>query len=551
MRYLCLMIVMAMLMSDGLAADTPANKLPAPVFEHTGNYHRPISTKVPLAQKYFDQGMFLFYGFEWGEAARSFRAAAQLDPNCAMCYWGIALALTYKSNEPVTGTESEEAKEAIQKAVALSPHATLQERAYINAMAIPYQAFPNKKMIVLGCGMSGHNQMRPDLQKYLQALSNIIKQYPKDNDAKNIYAAALFWNMHDLNQRSEVTAARISQLLKGVLANDPNNIGAIHYYIHAIEASPNPSVALKSAKTLDAMTLDSEHLVHMPSHIYFLTGRYHEASNSNLRAIDTYKKYQTLTKQQGFEPLFTYLYFHDIDFLRSAAVMEGRKGLALSATKQINDNLPADWLTQNPDLQWFIPIAYFVKARFGMWEALLQTPKPDAAYQYALGMWYYATGLAYANTGNIKAAEASAQALQTIIDKKSVTGTKEQTLLNIANNILNATLENLQGNEKTTLAYLKKADRLQSDMRYHEPPDWYFPVKEAIGDVYLKYKQPKAAIAMYQAILKKYPANGWALFGLMQAYEQLGDKKKAAQIQTQFKTAWQYADIPTPVKLFR
>lgn len=545
------------------AASQINKTLPAPLFNHLGNYHRHISTNVPLAQRYFDQGMTLFYGFEWGEAARSFRAAAKLDPNCAMCYFGIALALTYKSNEPQTGQEEQEAKIAIQKALAKATHVTQQEQAYIKALSIRYMRPSSPaKVAVAGCSMGGSEaRSNKVLRPYLAALANIVKQYPQDNDAKVIYAAALFWDMVGNPSQKQATTLQMLALLKPVLAKEPTNIGANHYYIHAIEPLPHPEVALKNAQVLDKLVPDSEHLVHMPSHIYFLTGHYHEATNANLQAIAVYQQYQKTCRAQGFEPLVTYLYYHDLDFLRSSAMMEGRKQLALSAAKQLIDNLPPAWIVQNHDLQWFIPIPYFVKARFGMWQDLLQTPIPDARYQYAVGMWHYATGLAYVNTGDTKQAEKAAAALQKIIDKGPLSanlGKMGVTLLSIADNVLNAALENAHGNESATLAYLKKADKLQVSMQYHEPPDWYFPLKEAIGDVYLKWKQPKAAMTMYQDVLKQYPANGWALFGLMQSLEQLsepvrqvqGRQDKAAKVRAQFKRAWQHADIPLPVPLF-
>lgn len=534
----------------------------APQFNNLGSFHYGISTKIPLAQRFFDQGLVLFYGFEWGESIRSFKEAARLDPNCGMCYWGLALALGNKMNAPMTGHEYIDAQSAIQNAVLLKEFETPEEQGYIKALSLRYKHAPkfSSQVGVFSCHApsSKHDvSTSKELIAYSNAMKKITEKYPTDNVAKSIYAYALFnridWKFWDQNRKINPLTPAMVNILKSILANDPSDIGGNHYFVHVIEQSPKPEDALASADRLRSLVSGSEHLVHMPSHIYFLTGRYHQGTDANLQAIEAFKQYNKSCYAQGFEPEINYLYFHNYDFLRTTAVMEGRKKLALKTAKQMIDKPFSSWLATQSTLQGFIPIPYFVEARFGMWKELLEEPMPETRYQYALGMWHYAQGMALAHTGAIKEAEEHSIKLQQIM----ITGTPDSKLgesggklLKIAHEVLLATLADTQGNEKITLAHLKSADKIQHDMGYHEPPDWYFPVKEILADAYLKWGHPKEAIVLYEQDLKQYPQNGWALFGFAKALRKMGDDQKAERVEMEFKNAWKYADISSPFVLF-
>lgn len=546
-----------------LLAENQATKPQAPLFDNLGSFHFPISTKIPLAQRFFDQGLIFYYGFEWGESIRSFKEAARLDPNCGMCYWGLALALGSKINAPMSGHEYADAKIAIREALSHKEYAVSFEQAYINALALRFQHQPKKTIPSTGtfsCHIANttfDSSTKQEILNYAQAMKQVTETYPSDNNAKALYAYALFdtvgWSFWDSHKKINPITPDLIATIKSILSNDKLHIGGNHYYVHVIEQSPKPEDALESANRLRTLVPGSEHLVHMPTHIYFLTGQYHEGSQSNIQAIAAFKTYNQICHAQGFGPEINYLYLHNYDFLRTTAAMEGRRQLALSAAQEMLEPPFPAWLANDPSLQWFIPIPYFVEARFGMWDNILKESKPNEKYQYALGMWHYARGLAFAHAGNITVAKNESSALKKIIDKGPADNNLQKNgihLLKIADSILKATLANIQGNENLTISHLKTAIKIQDDMGYHEPPDWYFPAKEALGDAYLHWNHPKQAINMYEQDLKQYPKNGWALFGLAKSLRQLGKNQAADHIENEFKEAWKYSDIPAPISLF-
>lgn len=555
-----ILLIFPILFLTNLLAENKTEKLQAPLFNNLGDFHFPISTKVKLAQRFFDQGMILFYGFEWGESIRSFKEAARLDPNCAMCYWGIALATGSKINAPLSGHEYQDAKNAAKKALLLKDTATPIEQAYIQALTLLFQHDPEKvapKSGIFSCHistMTSDTSSKSEITNYAKAMKNVTIKYPTDNNAKALYAYALFntieWKFWDANKKINPITPTIIKTLKSILDRDKLHIGANHYYIHVIEQSPHPEQALENADRLKTLVPGSEHLVHMPTHIYFLTGRYHDGSNSNQQAIKAFKQYNKDCHTQGFEPQINYLWFHNFDFLRTTAAMEGQKQLALSAVHEMLNPPFSAWLANEPSLQLFIPIPYFVEARFGTWNDILKEPKPNEKYQYAVGMWHYAQGMALVHTGHIKNAEQESDAISKIINKGPKDDVLQKSgisLLKIANLILKAAIVDRKGNEALTITYLQEADKIQHDMGYHEPPDWYFPVKEALGEAYFKWNHPKQAIEMYQQVLNQYPKNAWALFGLAKSLKQLGKKQAADHIYQEFKKAWKYADISIPI----
>ncbi|KTD20388.1 Putative Zn-dependent protease, contains TPR repeats [Legionella lansingensis] len=560
---LILFSAMIFCLSQTFAKETTV-ELQAPLFDNLGSFHFPISTKVSLAQRFFDQGMILFYGFEWGEAIRSFREATRLDPNCAMCYWGLALALGSKMNAPMTGKEYQDARTAIHKAVSLRNFVTETEQDYINALALRFKHLPKPispgKTGTFSChtaNTSFDKSSPEEMLDYSNAMKKLVKKYPLDNNMKALYAWALFetieWKFWDSTGKINPVTPEIISVLEAALANDELHVGANHFYIHVIEASPTPELALPNADRLTTLVPGSEHLVHMPSHIYLRTGKYHESTNSNLQAIHAFNIYNSLCRQQGFEPEINYLYFHNYDFLRSTATIEGRKALALSAVQSMLAPPFPDWLKNEPELQWFIPIPYYVKARFGMWKELLAEPKPQDQYQYAVGMWHYGRGMAFVHTKD----EAKATDELAHLDKIIASGPADKTLqddsislLKIAQAILHAQIANSKGDKAASLASLQLAMKTQQAMHYHEPPDWYFPVTEMLADAYLKWSNPKKAVELYRQTLKQFPNNGWALFGLAKALRALGEDEEANKVDAEFKNAWKYADVASPIPLF-
>ena len=402
----------------------------APLFDNLGSFHFPVATNNPLAQRFFDQGLVFYYGFEWGESIRSFREATRLDPHCGMCYWGTAMALGSKINAPVLGSEYQDAHIAIQQALSLKNYETPVEQAYIQALAIRFQHKPKNLPAATGAGIFSCHisaatfdvSSKQEITNYAQAMKKVSEKYPADDNAKALYVYALFdrieWKFWDANGKMNALTPTLIARLKAIIKNSPSQIGGNHYYVHVIEQSPKPADALDSADRLRTLVPGSEHLIHMPTHIYFLTGRYHQGTESNLQAIAAFKQYNQTCRTQGFAPEVNYLYFHNYDFLRTTAAMEGRKQLTLSAVQEMLNQPFSSWLANELSLQWFIPISYFAEARFRMWQDILTQPRPQEKYQYALGMWHYARGMAFAHTGNIKNAEHESSQLNKIISQE-------------------------------------------------------------------------------------------------------------------------------------
>ena len=550
------------IMLVGLVANTALfakEKSPlAPVFTDLGSYHRPISTSQAKAQQYFDQGMVLFYGFEWGESIRSFQAATKLDPHCALCYWGLALALGNKMNAPMSGHEYRDGQVAIKTAQRLEEKATPVEKALVEALALRYQHPPKRNQAgAFSCHGGGSFDEASHQEKvaYAQAMKAIVKKFPTDLDAQALYAAALYWGVAGFNaSENNVNVKTATAVLKKALLKDKTHVGTNHYFIHVVEPYSHPAMALPSANLFRTLVPGSEHLVHMPAHIYFLTGRYHAATEANLQAVFVYQDYNKTCQRQGFKPEVNYLYFHNYDFLRTAAVMEGRKSLALRAAKQIREAPFAAWFAREPALQWFIPVPYYVQARFGLWREILKEPKPTAKSAYALGMLEYARGLAFVQKGDIKTAKKAEALLAGLIKKgpaDNALGESGLKLLNIADAVLRAKIADAEKNQASVFKLLRSALAIQDGMGYHEPPDWYFPLRQALGDAYLKWGQPQQAKAFYEADLKQYPKNPWSLYGLAHSLRALHQNAQAEKTLMEFKEAWKYADVAEPYSLFQ
>jgi tetratricopeptide (TPR) repeat protein len=549
--------VLPILLGFSGSAYAQNGKTNAPLFDNLGSYHRSVSTKNSMAQRFFDQGFVLFYGFEWNESIRSFREAARLDPECGMCHWGLALSLLHKSRA-LDGNEYSDGKAAIRKALSLVSSQAPEERDFIQALALRYQSVP--KMEVHADAFSCHpsaDEGKAALKEriaYKNAMKKIVAKYPQDMDAKALYGAAVFWLDSGVNPSEKDPDIRTAtKALADVTNADKSHPGAHHYYIHLVEPYASREKALPSADALLTLVPGSEHLVHMASHIYFVTGRYQRATEANLKAVAVFEDYDKAVRAQGFEPETNYLYFHDYDFLRSSSAMEGRKELTLQSVDKMVDSPFPSWLEKDATLQWFKPIPYFEKLRFGMWDDVLAESMPDASHGYATGMWHYARGMAYAHKGNLAEAEKELKALHAIALKRegnSTLGKSGKQLLNIAHLVLLATLSDSRGQQKAVISHLTAAMQIQDSMLYHEPPDWYFIVAQGLGDAYLKWGNPQAAKKMYEKSLRQYPHNGWSLYGLAKSLRQLGNTGKAAEVEEEFNVAWKNADIKAPIALF-
>ena len=508
-----------------------------PLFDNLGTHHHTITTKSPLAQRYFDQGLRLIYAFNHDEAVRAFKEAARLDPNCAMAYWGIGLALGPNYNLPLDPERNKAAYAATQKAVKLAPKATPAERAYIAALAKRYSLAPDADRKTLD-------------QAYADAMRGVAHDYPDDMDAATLFAESVMdlrpWALWTLDGQPQPGTLEIVATLEAVLKKEPMHPGANHYYIHAIEASSQPDRGLVAAERLHDLVPGAGHLVHMPSHIYMRTGRYADAADANTRAIKVDEAYIAAVKPDGVYPMMYYP--HNIHFLWAAASMEGRSADAIRAGREVTNGVSPEMVKEMGIIEYFVPTALFALARFGKWDDILKEPAPPADQPYAMGIWHYARGLAFAATGHLDEAANEQQAVAAAAaampaDRIIGDNTPAAALLHIASETLAGEIAARRGQTDGAVKHLQEAVRTQDALPYSEPPPWYYPARQSLGAVLLAAGRPVEAEVVYREDLERNPENGWSLFGLSQALRARKADADAAEVDSRFRKAWEHADV--------
>jgi tetratricopeptide (TPR) repeat protein len=508
----------------------------APLLKGLGTHTHPVTTRSRLAQRYFDQGLNLTFAFNHAEAVRSFRQAAVLDPDSAMAYWGRALALGPNINAPMTPEHAAQAYEAIQ--LALKSKASGAEQDYINALARRYSN-------------DEHADRKPLDKAYADAMRDLAARYPQDDDAQILYAASLMnlrpWNYWEGDGRPYSETSEVVPVLEAVLKRNPRHIGANHYYIHAVEATDSPELAVAAAERLQSEVTGAGHLVHMPSHVYIRVGRYAEASAANVRAIAADEDYITQCRIQGLYPL-TY-YPHNIHFLWASSSMEGRSQVAMDAANKVAAKMSTVHLDDLP--AWgriFAVVPLYAKARFGKWDAILHEPQPEASGPFYAGIWHYARGLAFNAKGQSGPARNELASLQKMAKDPAIANlevgeTTVGNLFGIASSVLAGELEAKKGRFDSAISHLDRAVRLQDALPYNEPADWYYPVRQSLGAVLLAAGRPAEAETVYWQDLKQNPENGWSLFGLAKSLREQGKNDQAIEIEERFQKAWSRADV--------
>lgn len=520
-----------------MAADMTASV--APLLGNLGDHTHSITVADPRAQQYFDEGLILAYGFNHAEAIRSFKDAITLDPGCAMCYWGIALALGPNINAPMEDAAVPDAYQAIQQALTLAPAVSAGEQAYIQALVTRYAAEPVADRASL------------DLA-YADAMRSLAQHYPDDLDAATLLAEALMnlspWNYWKADGKPTTYTDEIVVTLEAVLQRDPNHPGANHYYIHTVEASSQPDRAVPSAERLARLVPGVGHLVHMPAHIYWRVGRYHDAVVANEHAIHSDEAYIPDRNAQGGFYSVAY-YPHNIHFLFAAAQMEGNSKLAIDAARKLVAQVPDEAYRATPMLEDFRPMPLFALVRFGKWNEVLQEPQPAAEFVYTTGMWHWARGMAYLRLGQLEQAAEHQEQLAAIAAMESMkeftlwSFEKAGTMLAIAAHVLTGELAGARGAPDEMIAQLQEAVTLQDGLAYMEPPPWYYPVRNNLGAALLDQGRAAEAEAVYRKDLEQFRNNGWSLFGLAASLRAQDKLDEAVEVQKQFETAWQYADI--------
>jgi len=507
----------------------------APLFDDLGSHHHAVTTKSDGAQKYFDQGLRLVYGFNHEEAERSFREAARLDPACAMAFWGVALSLGPNINLPIDASRNRSAYGAIQKALSLASQVTEPEAAYIKALSLRYSIDPGADRGALD-------------RSYAGAMREVSRRYADDLDAATLFAESLMdlrpWHLWTLDGKPEEGTEEIVSVLESVLRRSPNHPGANHYYIHAVEASPHPERALASARRLESLMPGAGHLVHMPAHVYMRTGDYAGAVKANRLAAGVDERYIRTHDIKGLYPVM--YYDHNLHFLALAAAMAGNsKAAREAALRLVEDAAPA--VRDMPMAEYFMPTALYVALRFQRWDDVLRYPEPDGSLQTTHALWHYARGVSYAARRDQSSALQEQKAFAAERDRIPAEAAFNLNLckdvLAVASAVLEARMASARGDRTLALEAWTKAAAAQDRLAYDEPPIWYYPVRESLGGELLRAGRAREAGTVFRDDLDRNPKNGRSLFGLWQSLLAGKKTREAQAARREFEAAWANADV--------
>jgi len=504
-----------------------------------GSYRMDVGIGDAGARRWFDQGLILAYGFNHDAAGRAFLKGAELDPDCGMCWWGAALVLGPHLNAGMAAENGGRAWMRLQQAQLLAPRMRARERAFIGALAARYSETPQTDRANLD-------------EAYAQAMRELVAKYPADVDARTLLAEALMdlhpWDLYERSGEPRPWTGEIVALLEQVLREKPDHPGANHFYIHAVEASRSPERGLDAARRLQSLVPGAGHLVHMSSHIYMRTGHYHEATESNLRAIAADTRYLDLcraasgTYPQGYVP-------HNHHFLYASSMMEGSSARAIAAADEVARSMDLE-RSRQPGyvaLQHYWVTRYLSRVRFGHWAELLAEPPPPADLPYPTAIWHYARGMALLRGGRVAEAQRALEGLATIaahpdLEQQSVWGLNSfASLLGVAERQFAGEIALARGNHDAAVAALQAAVEREDALAYDEPSAWYMPTRQALGAALLEAGHAEQAQAVFEEDLRRNQENGWSLFGLVSALE--AQRRPSQEARARLQAAWKHADV--------
>jgi tetratricopeptide (TPR) repeat protein len=508
-----------------------------------GTLHHAV-TASPEAQKWFDQGLRLTYGFNHDEATRSFAKGATVDPTCAMCFWGAALTMGPNYNMPMLPDRAKAAWEALGRARDLASGTTPAEQALIGALGSRYK----------GADPLDPDAMQPFNVAYATAMRSVASQYAGDDDVLTLAAEAGMdtnpWKLWSLDGKAADGTDWIVTTLETVLARSPKHPGANHYYIHAVEASLHPEKAEPSADRLAGLIPGAGHIVHMPAHIFQRVGRYADASATNEKAVAVDLAYMQKTKPPGVYPMYL---AHNYGFLSFSSSMEGRSATSIHAARESAKALPPGMIDMMPGMDFFAAEPPLAMVRFGKWDDLLAEPKPDAKYPVLTAFWLHGHGMALAGKGKLKEAAADLDALRKMADtapaELKVGMSPAKTVFGLAAKILEARIATLE-KKPAALGLWEEAVKMADTLAYSEPDDWFYSVRTFQGGALLAAGKAKDAEAVYREDLRRKPKNGWSLFGLWKSLDAQHKAKDAAAAKGDFEKAWAKADVKLTASAF-
>jgi tetratricopeptide (TPR) repeat protein len=505
-----------------------------PLWEGLGSVSYKITTSSAGAQNYFDQGLRLTYAFNHDEAQRAYRKAQKLDPQCAMCFWGEALVLGPNINLPMPEEAVTPAFAAAAKAQALATSVSSREQKLIAALATRYTQDPKA-------------DRKPLDTAYAAAMAEVAKEFPDDDEIAVLYAESVmdlspwdYWQPggHESNPQS----AAIVPTLERVLARNPKHPGAMHYYIHAVEASDRPERAEPSADRLRGAIPAAGHLVHMPSHIYYRVGRYFDAFSVNKTAVAVDETYLEATGA----PMGVYrlgYYPHNIHFMIVSAQMAGDGPVVIASAEKLRGLIP-DEVARGIAMTHPIKAApYFAYAQFGAPDAILTLPDPGPTIPYAQAMWHYARGVAYAAKGDAVSADVEANAIKTLEQTVDFAALREagipaQEVMKIAQAMVRGRIAQSQRDSQLAISAFEEAATLQDALPYTEPPYWYYPVRQTLAAALLQAGRPEESEEQFRLALARSPNNGWSYYGLAETYRALGNIDAARDAEAKLAKTW-------------
>jgi len=517
-------------------APAPGQPL-APRLQNLGVHTFPVSTKVPSAQLFMNQGLNLVYGFNHAEAARAFAEASRLDPSLAMAYWGQALVLGPNINAAMDPENEAKAQALAQKAVAMKGSATPREQAYIDAVAVRY---------------TGRADDRKAADRaYAEAMRNVAAAFGDDLDARTLYAESLMdlrpWNYWTRDGVAYPETVEVQASLERVLAAHKNHPGALHLWIHLWEPTDTPERAEAEADRLLPLMPGAGHIVHMPAHIYMRVGRHADVIAANIQAAKADEDYIAQCRAQGLYPLGYYP--HNLHFIWMGASASGQGKLALESAQKLANAIPHEALGTVPILQGFLVVPYWAMVRFGEWDRILADPGPRHDTAFTRGVHHFARAMAFTAKNQLDAAEQERQKLVALVADPSLKGqttfstNSGENILRIAPEVVAGEIAAKRQDWNTAILHLDRAVRFEDALIYQEPADWHAPVRQNLAAVLLQAGRPDEAEAVYWEDLRKNPENGWTLFGLTQALKAQGKNEEAAGTEARFRKAWKDADV--------
>ena len=504
-----------------------------PVWDGLGSLSYKVTTSSAAAQVYFDQGLRLTYAFNHEEAQRAFRKAQKLDPDCAMCFWGEALVLGPNINLPMPEEAVAPAFAAMQKARTLAAKASPREQALITALSARYVEDAKADRTQLDAA-------------YAAVMANVAAQFPEDDNIAVLYAESVmdvspwdYWQPGGREPNPQSTP--IVPTLERVLARDPDHPGAIHYYIHAVEASDRPKRAEPYADRLRGAVPGAGHLVHMPSHIYYRIGRYLDALGDNKTAVAVDETYLAANEV----PMGVYrlgYYPHNVHFVMASALMAGDGPSGIAAAEKLRGLVPDQAALAIPGAHPVKAAPYFAHALFSTPEVILALPDPGMAIPYVKAMWHYARGTAYAAQGEFAAAKAEATAIAALeggdFTLLNSSGVPAQDVLALARTVIEARVAQRQGDKAAAIERFERAAALQDGLPYMEPPYWYYPVRQSLAVALMQAGRLDEAEEQFQLALKRAPGNGWSWYGLAELYKARGKADQASKLEADLAKTW-------------